>query len=139
MPVSSSCKALVLYVDDDPEDILMVEESLKRHSNVQLISFLDSYRFLRYIIDSKPFEHLPSLILIDINMPVLNGRELLTMLRSYEKLKEVQLVLYTTSNFPDDSHFAKSLHAGFITKPASAKQLDETIDKLLMECDLLPD
>jgi CheY-like chemotaxis protein len=129
-----SSNAVVLYVDDDVDDILVVEQSLKRHTNLQLISFSDSYKFLRYIIDSKPFRHLPSLILIDINMPVINGRELLTLLRSYDELKKTKIVLYTTSNHAEDSHFAKDLHAGFVTKPSSATELDALLDRLLTEC-----
>ena len=138
MPVNMFSKAHVLYVEDDPDDILMVEESLKRHANVQLTCFLESYKFLRYIIESKPFTQLPSLILIDINMPVLNGRELLTMLRSYEELKDVKMGLYTTSNYPEDSRFAKNLHADFVSKPSSINQLDAIMDRLLIECNLLP-
>ena len=132
-----SLKKLVFYVDDDYDDILVIEEVFQSYPHIELISFTDSYKFLKHIIDSKPFRRLPSLILIDINMPVLNGRELLTMLRSYEQLKEARMVLYTTSNLSSDNHFAKSLHAGFITKPVSYRQLDQTIHRLLDECNLL--
>ena len=132
-----SMRKLVFYVDDDHDDILVIEEAFKTYSHIELICFTDSYKFLKYVIDSKPFRRLPSLILIDINMPVLNGRELLTMLRSYDQLKETKMVLYTTSNLPSDNHFAKSQNAGFITKPVSYNQLGETIQQLLKECNLL--
>ena len=127
-------KSVVLYVDDDADDILLVKESLERYPNIELISFTDSHAFLKYIIDSKPFQRLPSLILIDINMPQLNGRELLAMLRSYEQLRKVSIVLYSTSQLNSDNHFAKSLDASFVTKPSSISKLDQLIDEILLGC-----
>jgi CheY-like chemotaxis protein len=129
-------KPFVLYVDDDEDDILLLKEVFKNYPGIELIAFTESWTFLKYIVDSKPFKHLPSLILIDINMPVLNGRELLTMLRSYDELKKVKMVLYTTSNLSSDNQFAKSLNAGFITKPVGKKGLEETIEQLLTDCKL---
>ena len=130
-------KKLVFYVDDDHDDILLLEDVFKTYSHIELVCFTDSYKFLKYVIDSKPFRRPPSLILIDINMPVINGRELLTMLRSYDQLKETKMVLYTTSNLPADNHFANNQNAGFITKPISYNQLEETIKQLLKGCNLL--
>jgi CheY-like chemotaxis protein len=130
-------KKLVFYVDDDHDDILLLEDVFKTYSHIELVCFTDSYKFLKYVIDSKPFRRPPSLILIDINMPVINGRELLTMLRSYDQLKETKMVLYTTSNLPADNHFANNQNAGFITKPISYNQLEETIQQLLKGCNLL--
>jgi CheY-like chemotaxis protein len=130
-------KHLVMYVDDDRDDIHLMQEALERYPNVELISFTDSCKFLNYIIESKPFKRLPSLILIDINMPVLDGRNLLTMLRSYEELKKVKMVLYTTSSNPADDQFAKTLEAGFLTKPVSVTQLNQTMQQLLMECQFI--
>ena len=132
-----SLKKLVYYVDDDHDDISLISEVFEKYPHLELISFTDSYKFLRHIVDSKPFKRLPSLILIDINMPVINGRELLTMLRSYDQLKETKMVLYTTSNLPADNHFANNQNAGFITKPISYNQLEETIKQLLKGCNLL--
>ena len=130
-------KKLVFYVDDDHDDILLLEDVFKTYAHIELVCFTDSYKFLKYVIDSKPFRIPPSLILIDINMPVINGRELLTMLRSYDQLKETKMVLYTTSNLPADNHFANNQNAGFITKPISYNQLEETIKQLLKGCNLL--
>lgn len=132
-----SMKKLVFYVDDDYDDISIIEEVFKTYTHIELVCFTDSYKFLKHIIDSKPFRRIPALVLIDINMPVINGRELLTMLRSYDQLKGVKMVLYTTSSLPSDSHFAKSQNAGFITKPLSYNQLAEVVLQLLKECKLL--
>lgn len=134
MSAETNSKSLVLYVDDDSDDLLLVREAFERHSDIELVTFSDSYAFLKYIIKNKPFRRLPILILIDINMPLLNGRELLVLLRSYEGLKEVPMILYSTSNLESDNQIARSLNAGFITKPASMQKLNASIDDLLMKC-----
>lgn len=131
-------KPFVLYVDDDEEDISLVREAFENYPKIELFTFTDSYKFLKYIIECKPFHRTPSLILIDVNMPLINGKELLTMLRSYEELRHVKIVLYTTSTQPYDSQFAKNLGAGFISKPTSMKDLNKIVQRLLVDCELIP-
>jgi DNA-binding response OmpR family regulator len=80
---------------------------------------------------------MPALILMDIDMLVLNGKELLTMLRIDEEMKGVKIVIYTTSKLTSDNHFAKSLNAGFITKPHYVNELHNLIQKLLIESRLV--
>jgi CheY-like chemotaxis protein len=130
-------KSLVLYVDDDKDDIELVREAFERYPDIELLTFSESYAFLRYVINGKSSPRIPSLILIDINMPVLNGKELLTMLRSYPHLRNVMIVMYTTSNFHADKDFAKRLNARFVTKPVERQELHTIIDELLNKCGLL--
>ena len=126
-------KSLVLYVDDDKDDIEVVREAFEPYQNIELVTFSESYAFLHYLIKDKTSSRIPSLMLIDINMPVLSGKELLTMLRSYDHLKNVITVLYTTSNFHADQSFAKRLNAKFVTKPVERQKLNATIEDLLRD------
>lgn len=123
--------SVVLYVDDDKDDLLLTEEAFSRYPGVELITFSDSYKFLKYIIDNRSSGHLPALIMIDINMPLLNGRELLTILRSYKEFKAVPMALYTTSSQSTDRNFARGFDARFITKPDSSRELNQIIDDLI--------
>jgi CheY-like chemotaxis protein len=130
-------KSLVLYVDDDKDDIELLRDAFERYPDIELLTFSESYAFLRYVINGKSSTRIPSLILIDINMPVLNGKELLTMLRSYPHLRNVMIVMYTTSNFHGDKDFAKGLNARFVTKPVERQELNTVINELLANCGLL--
>jgi CheY-like chemotaxis protein len=123
--------SVVLYVDDDSDDLLLTEEAFRRYPGVKLITFSDSYKFLKYIIDNRSSGLLPALIMIDINMPLLNGRELLTILRSYKEFKTIPMALYTTSSQTADRNFARGLNARFITKPDSDDELNRIIDDLI--------
>ena len=137
MNTEPTTKSLVLYVDDDKDDIEVVREAFEPYQNIDLVTFSESYAFLHYLIKDKTSPRIPSLVLIDINMPVLNGKELLTMLRSYERLKNVLIVLYTTSNFHADQSFARRLNARFVTKPVERERLNSTIEQLLRDCGIL--
>jgi CheY-like chemotaxis protein len=123
-------------VDDDKDDIELMEEAFKNYTQVELLTFTESYALLNYINETKLSPLIPSLILMDVNMP-LDGNELLSLLRSYEHLKNVLMVLYTTSNFQNDKEIAKSLDAQLITKPITITQLHETIEGLLKSCNLI--
>jgi CheY-like chemotaxis protein len=137
MNTESTTKNLVLYVDDDKDDIEIVREAFEPYQNIDLVTFSESYAFLHYLFMDKTSPRIPSLMLIDINMPVLSGKELLTMLRSYEHLKNVMTVLYTTSSFDSDQTFAKRLNARFVTKPVERERLNSTIQQLLRDCGIL--
>jgi len=130
-------KSLVLYVDDDKDDIELVREAFEPYPNIELVTFSESYAFLHYLIKDKTSPRIPSLMLIDINMPILNGKELLTMLKSYEHLRNVMTVLYTTSSFHADKNFAKRLNAHFVTKPVEREELNATVEQLLKTCGIL--
>jgi CheY-like chemotaxis protein len=128
---------LVIYVDDDRDDIELMEEAFRNYPQVELLTFTESHALLNYINETKLSPLIPSLILMDVNMPLLNGNELLSLLRNYEHLKDVDMVLYTTSNFQNDKEIAKSLNAELITKPVTIAQLHETIAGLLKACHLI--
>jgi CheY-like chemotaxis protein len=136
MSSEQTSKSLVLYVDDDEDDIELVREAFERYPNIELLTFKESYAFLRYLVTDKSSPRIPSLVLIDINMPVLNGKELLTMLKSYPYLRNVTTVIYTTSSFRGDKDFAKRLKARFVTKPTEKDDLNAEIDELLSTCGL---
>jgi CheY-like chemotaxis protein len=132
-----AARGLVIYVDDDKDDIELMEEAFKNYPQVELLTFSESHALLNYINETKLSQLIPSLILMDVNMPLLNGNELLGLLRRYEHLKNVLMVLYTTSNFQNDKEAAKSLNAQLITKPITIAQLHETIEELLKACNLI--
>lgn len=128
-------KSLVLYADDDPEDIELVSEAFSNYSqNVELLTFSDGVELLSYIKTIDPFQAAPCLFIIDINMPRLNGKETLERLRRHEEFSEVPAVLFSTSTMPADASFAKNYNAGFVTKPLHMDQIHQIIDQIIEHC-----
>jgi CheY-like chemotaxis protein len=128
-------KSLVLYADDDPEDVELVSEAFQVYAqNVELMTFADGIELLNFIETIDPFHAAPCLFILDINMPRLNGKETLRRLRRIESFAEVPAVLFSTSSLPADAAFAKNFNAGFVTKPLHTNQVHMIIDKIIDHC-----
>lgn len=128
-------KSLVLYADDDPEDIELVSEAFQHFAkNVELMTFPDGIELLNFIETVDPFHAAPCLFILDINMPRLNGKETLRRLRTVEALADVPAVLFSTSSLPADAAFARNLNAGFVTKPLHTNQIHHIIDEIIEHC-----
>lgn len=135
MTQSLPAKSLVLYADDDPEDIELVSEAFQSYSqNVELLTFPDGIELLKFIETIDPFHASPCLFILDINMPRLNGKETLRRLRRINNFAEVPAVLFSTSSLPADANFAKNFNAGFVTKPLHTNQVHMIIDEIVDHC-----
>jgi CheY-like chemotaxis protein len=134
MPQSLLSKSFVLYADDDHEDRDLVKEAFMSYSgSIELKTFESGVELLKYIHSSKS-DTLPCLIVLDINMPLMNGKEVLRNLRCLKDYEEVPVVLFSTSTLPSEKAFAKSFDAVFMTKPLHMSQMYELVDKMLEHC-----
>ncbi len=128
-------KNIVLYADDDADDLELVEDAFARYaSNVEVISFIDGTGALSYLQNLPPVAAAPCLIILDINMPVINGKEVLVRLRQMDRFQSVPVVLFTTSSQPTDKMFAEKNNAGFVTKPLDVKQMKIITDQFINHC-----
>lgn len=135
MTKSFTPKSLVLYADDDRDDKELVREAFQEYSrNIQLLTFGDGLELLRFVEQLDSFEPLPCLIILDINMPRLNGKQTLQALRQMERFQDVPVVLFTTSTLPSEAAFARSFDAGFVVKPLHTSQIFQLVDKMVDHC-----
>lgn len=103
-------KSLVLYADDDQDDIELVKDAFDSYSrNIEIITFGNGEELLRYVKQLDPLEPSPCLIILDINMPRLDGKRTLSLLRSDQQFADVPIVLFSTSTLPSEISFAKAL------------------------------
>lgn len=125
-------KPLFLLVDDDPDDLMLLKDAIHSIDKTILIAeALDGRSALNYLKESKDQASLPSLVILDINMPVLNGRELLAIMKGGNQLKQVPVVVFTTSSYPGDVDYCKQFDVELITKPFGMKELVEISKKLI--------
>ena len=131
----TTSKNIVIYADDDPDDIELVEDAFRQYaSNVEVVAFPDGSQALSYLRSTSDTDPLPCLIILDINMPVINGKEVLTRLRQLERFEDVPVVLFTTSSMPVDKSFAYQYKAGFITKPLGYEQMEMITKEFIDHC-----
>ncbi|HUC82960.1 MAG TPA: response regulator [Flavisolibacter sp.] len=128
-------KSLVLYADDDPDDLDLVKEAFSIYAYaVDLKTFKDGVELLKEVSTMDPYSPLPCLIILDINMPRMNGKEVLHRLRNMRGYENVPIVLFSTSTLPSEREFARSFGAGFITKPLYTEQIHLLIEQMLDHC-----
>lgn len=135
MTKSITPKNIVLYADDDPDDLQLVNEAFAQYAkDVEVVTVTDGRSALNYLENLPELEPAPCLIILDVNMPVFDGKQVLVQLRDMERFKDVPVVLFTTSSLPSDKTFAGLYKAGFITKPLNLKQMELIIDQFIEHC-----
>ncbi|MFH8682894.1 response regulator [Streptomyces lydicus] len=109
----------VLLVEDDPADAMLIEDALvERGVARSLDQAVDGVAALEHLRD--PTKERPDLIVLDLNMPRMNGRELLAVLKDDPDLGSIPVVVLTTSAAPDDINDAYRQHANaYVTKPVN--------------------
>ena len=124
----------ILLVEDNPADVRLTLEALKVgniRSKVQVIK--DGEKAVNYFKKGKGFENrsLPDLILLDLNLPKLSGREVLAVIKQDEDLKHIPVIILTTSKSEEDILKSYQHHANcYITKPVDFDQFSDLIKKL---------
>jgi CheY-like chemotaxis protein len=123
----------ILIVDDDVEDQELLKEAIKEvDESVKCISAKNGEDALELL---HTFLHkLPQLIFLDLNMPRMNGKVFLSKLKQLEVLKEIPIIIYTTSKSQTDVEETRKLGAlQFITKPNSFEEIVQVATDLLIQ------
>jgi chemotaxis family two-component system response regulator Rcp1 len=120
-----------LLVEDNPGDVELVRLALKQGGILNRISVVeDGEQAIRYLRRTGEFKdaHRPDLILLDLNLPRVDGREVLEEIKTDPELKQIPVIILTTSNAEQDVRHAYLHHANcYITKPA---EVDEFLKKV---------
>ncbi|MBN2555670.1 MAG: response regulator [Anaerolineales bacterium] len=116
----------ILLVEDNPGDVRLTQEALKDgkiQNNLNVVS--DGEEAMRFLRREPPFEAcpMPDLILLDLNLPRKDGREVLADVKKDESLKRIPVVVLTTSEAEEDILRTYDLHANcYVTKPVELDQ-----------------
>ncbi|MFD3456600.1 response regulator [Streptomyces sp. NPDC058691] len=119
----------VLLVEDDLADAMLIEDALTARGTRNLGKAQDGAAALEYLRD--PANPRPDLIVLDLNMPRMNGRELLAIIKSDELLQTIPVVVLTTSSAPDDVAGAYRQHANaYVTKPVNLDDFERAVQSI---------
>jgi CheY-like chemotaxis protein len=126
----------VLLVEDDPGDVLLVREAFaERRGEDRLAVVSDGVQALAFVRAEGDYADArrPDLVLLDLNLPRKNGREVLAEIKSDRDLATIPVVVLTTSEADEDILRSYELHANaYVTKPvdldrfiAAVRQIDD--------------
>lgn len=129
---------VILIADDDEDDRLMAKEALEENRLVNEIRFVvDGEDLMQYLRCQGKYAaaaaaaHRPGLILLDLNMPRMDGREALKAIKDDPDLRQIPVVVLTTSQAEEDIFRTYDLGVNsFITKPVSFTALAEVMRTL---------
>lgn len=116
----------ILLVEDNPADVRLTKETLKEEkvrSNLHVVS--DGEEALQFLRREGKYQKAvrPDLILLDLNLPKIDGREVLKEIKTDDKLKSIPVVVLTVSKAEEDIVRSYNLHANcYITKPVDLNQ-----------------
>jgi signal transduction histidine kinase len=132
--VAEAAKTLarVLLVDDNPADIELNQLMLMKYGKLrcEVLTARDGKEALAILRKAAQENNAIDLVLLDINMPVMSGFELLSVMGKEQMLARTQVVMCTTSSYDKDERTAKSLGAtGYLTKPPQLAQLKAIVDR----------
>ena len=117
----------ILIVEDSPTMRQLLVFALRRLKDVDIIEAQDGMDGLRKV-SSDHFD----LALIDINMPVMDGLKLISLLRGEDSLRDIPIVVITTEGAKEDRERALSLGANeYLTKPIQANRVLRVVQSLL--------
>ena|ERR1700730_8436990 len=129
----------ILYVEDDHDDLLIISEAFEKYTeHLTVIHAHHGYEALQILKKMNLNGKLPCLIILDINMPVMDGKETLSEIRRNEDYKSIPIVLFSTSRHVHDGKFAESLDADFITKPMQYSDMETLVKEFVQKCRLEP-
>ena len=130
-------KNTILWTDDDADDLMLMKEILlKNNRNYEIVEVRNGKEALDFLKQAKETAHLPCLIILDINMPILDGKETLSILKREEAYQSIPVVVFTTSNSELDKLFCNKYQVEMITKPPHYKSLENAVLRLLNFCNL---
>ncbi|MBL4607243.1 MAG: response regulator, partial [Pseudomonadales bacterium] len=119
----------LLHIEDNPANLRLVEQMLAQHKHIKIINAADPALGLELVK-----AHQPNLILLDINLPGINGFEVLKRLKHADETRHIPVIAVSANAMPE--YIQKGHEAGFshyITKPIDVKYLLTIIDKIMRD------
>ena len=132
----ATTKHIILYADDDQDDQQLIKQAFQKYNNnVSVETASNGVEALTYLKNLSAYQLQPCLVILDINMPKMDGKETLMKIRQTEKLKDIPVVLFSTSAGGKDKEFARKWDADFISKPVTYSELISIADEFIKHCE----
>jgi CheY-like chemotaxis protein len=121
----------VLLVEDDPDDVYLTQEALRAGKlRLSLVAVSDGAEAMQYLRSEAGYaeRRRPDLILLDLNLPGMDGREVLTAVKDDPALTDIPVVILTTSKAEEDIAASYRQHANcYISKPVGIEQFRSVV------------
>ncbi|MEA5471724.1 response regulator [Spirulina sp. 06S082] len=132
--MTATLEKILLVAEDSDEDFVVLQRLMKQFQvQTSVYRCVDGDEVLDFLCQEGEYENSPTVprpaaILLDLNLPGLDGRELLEQLKQDENFKTIPIIIFTTSSNPEDIEWCYQQGAnGYLIKPVNALELRKTI------------
>ncbi len=131
-------KHTIVYAENDFDDYYLLKTAFEQvRKDIDLIHVDDGWELLQYLQNLKLPSLFPSLVILDLNMEGIGGKETLQIMKSTKRYSHVPVVMFTSSRSGMDREFCKENNIDLVTKPSSFEELMEKAKSFGMLCDKL--
>jgi len=126
----------ILLVEDDPGHARLIERNLRRaHITNEIVTLGDGQQAVDYLLKESAYagatHTMPLLMLLDLNLPRLDGYQVLTRLKADERTRHIPIIILTTTDEPQEIERCYALGCNvYVTKPVEYDEFAEAIRKL---------
>lgn len=120
----------ILLVEDDQDDVELMQDALEDNGvNFTMEVVTQGDKVIPFLKACKNF---PNVILLDLNLPKMHGREVLSRIKLSEEFKHIPVAILTTSSSKSEKEFCLSAGAtNFLTKPSTVEGFNKTIQSIV--------
>ena len=131
-----SAKHTIFYAEDDLDDLFIVKQAFEIYDGtIHIVHANNGLEALEMLNALHNDNTLPCLILLDINMPGMDGRETLIKIKQHEGLHKIPAAMFSTSSSAHDREFAAKWNARFFTKPLVYSEMEKMVDTFVSICE----
>jgi len=122
----------ILCVDDDADDLQLLDDVIKMHvPAAQVVHAGDGYEALDRLREAGAAGNLPQLIIMDVNMPRMDGRQAVEKIREDPCFRHIPIIIFSTSSQKAEQEFFIALEALYVTKPHKFDLFQQEVGRML--------
>ena len=130
---------VILYAEDDYDDFIILADAFKAYNeNIEIIRAENGVKVIDYLKDTEAGLRCPALIILDLNMPVMDGKETLIKIKSSDLYSNIPVVIFTTSSDARDKRILEKYDVPFYTKPISYQELKPMVEIFVAHSTVTP-
>ena len=131
---STAGKPLILYAEDDHDDFESVREALDQLTRHYTLSHAKDGTGVISFLEQNG-DNLPCLIVLDLNMPIMDGKEVLVWLKERDDFAHIPVMIFTTSSREEDVKLCQKHDCTFFRKPTLYRDLLHIVQVMLQMCE----